>query len=75
MSTKAIRKFLHTYGRNAPLDGERHRLAQEAREEVEAIEKAAKALDERLPGRFSPENPPEVIGALNLMQSIARDAP
>lgn len=50
-------------------------LARESLAEVEAIERAAKDLDDNLAAQVFASNPEKVEAALDLMESIARDAP
>lgn len=74
MSTKAIRKVLRLFGatnvREDPT-GEKSEALHAARAEVEAIERAAKAYARE----DSSSLDDDVIDALRVMESIARDAP
>jgi hypothetical protein len=86
MSTKAIGEALELLGKfiedtggcdhsvNICVCGEGIVL-RDARAELEAIEKAARALDENLAAQVFASNPEQVEQALDLMESIAKQEP
>jgi hypothetical protein len=68
MTTKAIETILEWASQGNP-----HPDAEAALAELAASREAARMLDEDLPSRYDPSNPPQVIAALNLMESIGRE--
>lgn len=67
MSTKAIREALKQLDGTPGVD--------EALAEVEAIERAAKDLDDNLAAQVFASNPEKVVAALDLMAKIAEQTP
>lgn len=74
MSTKAMREALKMMG-EAGGTNRWVNAHDEALAEVEAIEKAAKDLDDNLAAQVFASNPEKVEAALDLMAKIAEQAP
>lgn len=72
MSTRAIEEAL-SYLTNNPTAEEAQDMVRRARTEVEAIRKAAAAIDDAQPIQLG--LPDELVSALDLMEVIAKESP